>query len=529
MKIRALYILPHLLLILINSAFVVLQLTTDDAVAREQLAHFIIETPATATPLVASLTEQGWGPVLWRETVALPISHFESRDFQPLKRLETQLLEGDRRTLPQLSRLLEEFQPADKTGELIFVPGGRGQNELVDALRDYGGRYFLHADYKLPPIFGPFIWVVITLILLVFLDERRWTLISMLALLPGFFIQLPLYLGLLMLLCLCIREVLISVNRGLRRYVNNDPRIVLPTRLKDGALFMWARIRLDATAHAVWVLGICLVLVCYTIIAGEFAGLSVILLLVLLLFLFFGELARSVQLVQNKDHRLFFATHITPAGLLHPRKERVALLTVVVLALSLPLLFRVNTAPFPTILLKPQLVGSIQSDRDVEALVGRITKLLDQRILGGVQDTDNYAVVDILLADRAYQEIFPYLGLTTNEGAGRYENGGVYLTRYTRSDNILSFYDERVFELTEQWIITALSTISGSDMLQLYTDGKQWYDIQPSSSVRVFSQSWAVMLEILLLLVAGLPWMGRWHYQLLKITTSGIKKMGGQS
>ena len=515
------YFLLHFCLILISALFTAVQLQRGPLITEFRLPYFIVETTQSADNLVSHLEARGFGPIIRKNSATLPISRFGSPELQTLVAREVRL--QDLRVLSQLPRLLEEFQPADGSGDLVFVTGVQEYGELAAALRSYDGDYFVHLDHGLPRLFGLLLWALIGIILLLFFKDRRYSLIAMVAFLPGFLMQMPLYLGFSTILCISVREVYITLSTEFTKQVNKTPPdIDLPVKPMDYISFAVQQIHTHAAAPALWSLGLGLFVFFHAIITGEIGGIYISLIFIPLLIILMGDIVHIIRAAEEREHRLFFASHITPAWSKPSRKERAALLTILALVLALPFVFRVNISPFPTLLLREQVLGDMNSEEDLETLKTAVVALLNQRISG--TGNDDHAIVEIILADRVYQQIFPYLSLSSNEGAGRYENGSVYLTRYEQSDETLNAYEELVFELTAQWLVEELRSATGFDMLQLYTDKEKWYALIVSSSVWVFPYKWNLLLEVLFLLAAGLPWIGRWHFspiQKLRLASKG--------
>lgn len=510
---------------------------------------YIVETDGSADGLAAFLEDRGLEPVLGRGSVLLPISTFELQEPYTLASLEVRRQEQDVRVLPELPRLVDQFRSGDGAGELLFVAGSFEQ--LRRELRDYEGDYSIYYSQGSSPLYGLLFWGIIIIILLIFFDRWQQTVLIMIAFLPGYLAQTPVYVGLSILLCICLKDMISVLSTEFGRHVNLNPDSAIPVR---GRLrFMIRRIRQYAPAPALWAVIIGCALCLYTIIRLNPVGLYIVPSLLILLHIVGSELSRTLLNVREQEHRLFFASHITPTWKTPRRKERVALLTMIVLAVSAPVMFPVGSSSTPVF----SPLGNIGSDHDLTTLQNRVSSLLGARISGNpaaapaadlddAPDLDDDAdpdpapspspdtqpdIVEILLTDRAYQQLFPYLSLsiTSEGGAGRYEDGVVYLTRYTQDGTTLNAYEEEVFELTKEWLISELKSASGQDMLRLYTDGEKWYNISITSSARIPSRKWSLLLEVFFLIILGLPWIGRWYFTPVQkfMSILSTKKRGG--
>ncbi|MGI9255731.1 MAG: hypothetical protein ACR2PY_02230 [Salinispira sp.] len=514
MNVKIRLLTAHIFLVGISLFFSILQWIQPPPAL---LPWLIIEVSGGSNSVTDFLEERNFTPVLRKESALLPISRFGLWEFQRITALESRMGEEDIRILPQLPLLIEQFRLDG--GELIFVPG-KPENILA-SLRSYDGDYVVHSYHPIPPLYSAVIWGITALILLVFFKRRRWTIPVIIAFLPGFFVQAPLYPAVQIILCICVREMIFFSGSEFERHVNVNPHIFLPERFISRITFTFKKIRSYALFPAIWTCALLLILCIYALAVRKAAGLYVIAVIPVLMIIAKDEFIRIVTEAQKREHRLFFAAEIMPAWKKASRQERFAVLTALLLAVSIPLTLRMNVFP----LLHVQELGDIRSAEDLDSLRNRVSVLLDQRVKGATEDTEredmehseeNSYIVDILLADRAYQQIFPYLSLTPESGAGRYENGKVYLTRYVSLDEGLDSYEERVFDLTNIWLISELSEAGSTDMLRLYTDGKKWYDLSREFSVRRPSRRWNLLLEMIILAMAGLPWIGRWHFTPVK-------------
>ncbi len=505
-------------------------LTADDSM----YPYVILETRAPVREVLELLSPVSDG-IIWRENAQLPLSRVGNHGLVGLASLNSRLEEGDIRRSPGLELLESRFHREASGGQLIFIPRAYGSSGIEQLLSPLKSSVFLHIDRGLPPFFGAGIWALVTFALLVFADQRVWTLIAAFCLLPLFFVSNPLFLSLSCILFVLLRD---AAWRMYDNYCREVQQSIEGEQAREASILLFPStpgeavglLRLQASAAApfrgLWFALVLAAQLAALIIAVQIIGI----LCFLQIFVFFAILLLRMysflQFSRQQEHSLFFASGLTPAWDKPPRSERAALWFVMILVALVPYLFRLNYSPFPGSFLRAEQLGTAEDTESLDALLDQVKSRLESRIQGESEEMPEAAPLVLLLSDRAYQQAFPHLSLVGKDGAGRYSEGRVMLTRYRRQGDGLESYEETVLEINRDWLLTELESNGSYDMIRLYSDGESWYDIRSETGIHVLPRMWSLIPEMLVIAVLALPWLGRWQFEPLRRLADAFRKSG---
>jgi hypothetical protein len=531
------HLLVLFLVVIISSGlFIVLfPPSTEEPSAADEYPYTIVEVHPGGQAAADLLESQGFSPVLWRGSVTIPLSRVGSIEEAGLSGLTQRLETGDLRMTPYYAELTAAFDPPAGEGELLFVPGE--PDAVAEALEGSGLTWYVHRDRNLPVYAGLILWAIISAAMLIVMDQRPWTAIVAVVLLPLYLIRNPMYLAILSVLFIVLRETAVALDLGYRNEINADDgrggdSLRFPRGMGELVRFLLSRIRRDAPHRALWALFTLLFMSLLSMLPGFAPGLLALVAALELGLLVLAAQYRRLDFTRSQEHVLFVARPITPSWDKPARNERAVLISVIAVSLALPFVFQVNAAPFATQFISPRILY----DGDSAALLDRVAGLLEARVPGerGVEeggigdgspgDLGEIAAAEILIADYAYQNAFPYLSINNSRGAGRYQDRTVYLSRFNRVDGEIQAFEEAVFSLDEIWLSQLAEDLPPYSMLRLYSHRQRWYDVRPEPGVLVVPRIWNLVPEILALLVLAFPWLGRWQFAPLIWIISRLSK-----
>ncbi len=521
------------------AAYLILGISPAAIPAVQEYPYTIVELADEAPRAVNALEEAGLGPVLWRESVSMPLNRGASVDPVLLYDLDLRLDADDLRLSPYRAFLLSQFDAPLGEGQLIMVPG---DPENISAVLDELTRnYFIHRDRNLPRFAGLLLWVVTALAMLVFVGQRDWTAPVTILLFPLYLVQNPLFLAALSVLFIALKEIGAGLTQAYRDSLSdkNALSVDFPPPRRWPA-FLSGLIRRCEPYRSAWVIGLTVLLAGISFLPGLAAGLLVLPQILIFALVLIWRLRWEYKVAAEREHELFVPEPLTPSWHTPARNERGVLILVLLLSLSLPFLFQVNSAPFPTRFIAPQQLVSPQSavddgegQSDAPELVASVIALLEERFAAPrrISPIDAADPADqmpypaaVILAEYAYQQAYPFVSVGRSGGAGRYENGTVYLPRFDRSGDSLRSFDEEVFRVDEHWIESQRRNLHPRSMLRLYSDGERWYDVRPESGLLVVPHVWNLVPEVLVLFILALPWLGRWQFAPVRWLVAKVKK-----
>jgi hypothetical protein len=480
-----------------------------------------LEDGAAAAELLESA---GLGPVISRQTATLPVSRVGRIEDSDIHRLDQRLESDDLRLSPYLESLRSVFDAPLGQGELLFVPAD--PDRIAPVLRESSIQYYIHQDRNLPFTAGLLLWGVTATAMFAFLRGRSWTLMVALGLLPFYLIRIPVFLAVLSVLFIVLREILVLSDEGYRDELNEavsagDELPVFPGSVKGMAMFLHSRVHRHAGLRGIWIVLVLAMLAGLSFLPGSHFGLLVILVPLYTSPLLLASQYRSLVRTGKQEHPLFVPRGITPSWDKPARTERAVLIAVILVSLALPFLFQINASPFPT-----QFVAALplvpdpengESAHPNDILSRQVIELLNARIntdisAQGEASGVKYPAAAYILAEYGYQQAFPYLSINHETGAGRFEDGSVILSRFVREDGVLRSFEETLLIIDEQWIVETVSNSGPYSLLRLYSDRERWYDVRPEPGVLVIPQVWNLVPEFLVLLILAFPWLGRWQF-----------------
>lgn len=540
------------------------------AQAVDEYPFTIVELTLPVEPAVRALEQAGLGPVLYRDSALVPLSRVSSIEYVPLVDLPSRLDAGDLRLNPYASRLLSQFDgPSRSLGgpntQLLFVPGRVDHIEQV--LKEWDGLWFIHVRRGLPFGTGLLLWALSCALFLLFLPKRRWTIASALTLLPAYLVLSPPYLALVSILFIALREVGSICEQRFRSDLNSGRFTHLPESIVGRAFFSSRRIASDAALQGLWSLGVLLSMLGLSFFYRDYRGLFVIFSCFAWLISCSLYLILIFRLHVRQEHQLFMYQAITPSWDKPDKRERAVVFSILLMSLTVPVVFTANSSPFSTELLsfQPLYADELGEDsgftgensdefpddmaqRQTQLITRDALTLLNERVqeeqrapvrfesessesaaAGEVEEgRSEWNLPALFLADLAYQEAFPYLSIGVSDGAGRYDDGRVQITRFRRDEHGMVAYDEQVFALDEPWIVSASQDNNVRSMLRLYSVRNRWYDVRPEPGRRVSSVAISPWFEMLLILFWAVPWLGRWQFGPVRAVVATVRRLVGK-
>ncbi|AHC14239.1 hypothetical protein [Salinispira pacifica] len=513
--------------------------------SRDQGNMLIIEVPGSTGPASEVLEDYGVEGILHRGNATLQFNNFSGTEVIRLTELLLRNSPEDPRIPPYLSDLAGVFQASRHDGGLLYVVHDDESVPDPDALSRHLSRNgianFIHVDKRLPPLFGVLIWTILFILVLIYNDGRFWTLIAGAVVLPLFSVRIPIHFSLLIIYFIALRDLFhrqdLEYQRALNRNEAGEPRQPgLPGLLKYFLRMLYSQ----HPYHLFWIAGLGVAILLSALSYSSLESIMLIPLTAAGFWVLLGVMNHHRHMSTQREHPLFFTRGITPSWDQPGRKERILVIAAVLIAVSVPVVFRVNAAGFPVTFISAEVTGSLENRSDTDALLREVKEVMDLRVVNEDRPGaySSFSPAGLILANRAYQQAFPYLALRQSDAqqAGRYRDGRVLLSRYRRvEDGELESYDEVVLEIGPGWLEEQLEVMADNSMLQLYSDGERWYDVRPESSVPVFSRGWSLIPELILLLLAAFPWISKARFTVISRiihrlkTGSGNTSRGGKS
>lgn len=530
---------PGILLLMLAALFFLIPgiSSMDSTVGNPDQAELLIVEVSGSTSAAARLMENyGMGKIIHRGNATLLFNNFSQTGELQLEQLLQRNSPEDPRVPPYIQDLAGIFESSRHPGGLLYVPGGNHGGADPDALSRHlsrnGMANFVHVDNRLPPLFGVLIWTVLFVLVLMYNHGRFWTFIAGAVVLPLFSVRIPIHFSLLIIYFIALRDFFYRQDLEYQRELNrgdagSPAQPGLRGVLKYYARKLWGQ----HPYHMFWIGGLAAAILLSALFYGSLESIMLIPLTLTGFWVLLGVMNHHGHLRTQREHPLFFTRGITPSWDLPGRKERILVIAAVLIAVSVPVVFRVNAAGFPVTFISTELQGSLENGEETDQLLGEIRDVMKLRVENETR-RDPYRAFSpaaLLLANRAYQQAFPYLALRQSDAqqAGRFEDGRVLLSRFRREENgELESYDEVVLEIGRIWLKNELESMADNSMLQLYSDGERWYDVRPESSIPVFSRVWSLIPELLLLLLAAFPWISKGRFAVISRIIHRVKPGG---